>query len=315
MTAAAQNHADAMQLFRGNFRAMACDNEVAVDGRMGRDAAVTAMRAAIAEVQRIEQKYSRYRSDDASIVHRINAAAGTRNFVECDPETISLLGVARDLHEASGGLFDITSGVLRKVWDFTAQRVPHKAELAEVLALIGFDRIERRGDAVHLPLRGMEIDFGGFGKEYAADRAARVMREHGVSHGYVNLGGDIAAIGSQPDGQPWTFGVTDPRDKSKSIANINIVDGGLATSGDSERYFVRGGVRYCHILNPKTGMPVQCWRSVSVSHVSTLMAGAFTTIAMLKEADATAFLQRTGAAYLLIDAQGRLLSNSPEQQE
>ena len=262
----------------------------------------TAAQAAIAEVRRIEAKYSRYRAD--SIVSRINAAAGA-DAVDCDAETVSLLAYADALHGASGGLFDITSGVLRRAWDFRKAVVPTRATLDALLPLVGWQHVERQDNAVRLPRAGMEIDFGGFGKEYAADRAAAVLQQLGVRHGYVNLGGDLRIVGPRPDGKPWRIGVQDPRDGAALTSDIPIVSGALATSGDYERYFDANGQRYCHVLDPRTGMPVTHWRSISVLGPLAIAAGSCSTIAMLLQADALAFLDNSGMAYLAIDAHGQ----------
>ena len=151
----------------------------------------------------------------------------------------------------------------------------------------------------------MEIDFGGFGKEYAADRAAAALLAQGIESGYVNLSGDVHVLGPKADGAPWGIGIQHPRDPRKVIATIPVHRGGLATSGDYERYFEQDGKRYCHILNPHTGMPVNHWQSVSVLASTTLTAGSLCTIAMLKEADALSFLEQAGAVYLALDAQGQ----------
>jgi thiamine biosynthesis lipoprotein len=258
--------------------------------------------AAIAEVRRIEAKFSRYRDD--SVVSTINAAAGADTAVECDAETVALLAYAEALFIASEGRFDITSGVLRRAWDFHGKRLPDAAELDRLCALVGWRSVERGPTTIRLPLPGMEIDFGGFGKEYAADRAAAVLRELGAGHGFVNLGGDLHAIGPQPDGSPWLIAIQDPRDATRAAAEIELSHGGLATSGDYERYFEVDGVRYCHILNPKTGWPVTHWRSVSVAAPLCIAAGSCSTIAMLAQDHALAFLAGSGLAYLAINAHG-----------
>ncbi|MBW8897079.1 MAG: FAD:protein FMN transferase, partial [Massilia sp.] len=257
--------------------------------------------AAIAEVRRIERTYSRYRAD--SIVSRINAAAG-RYRVECDDETWQLLAYADHLYGASGGLFDITSGVLRRAWDFRQPRVPGPDELAPLLALVDWAAVRREDGAIFLPRAGMEIDFGGFGKEYAADRACALLQQRGVRHGYVNLGGDMRFIGPQPDGRPWSIGIQDPRKPDGTVASIAVSQGALTTSGDYERCFDLDGKRYCHVLNPRTGMAVSHWRSVSVLAPLAALGGSVSTIAMLKEADALAFLGASGLAYFAIDSSG-----------
>jgi thiamine biosynthesis lipoprotein len=264
-----------------------------------------AVDAAIAEVQRIEAKYSRYRAD--SIVSRINASAGSGAAVEVDAETADLLSFAASMYEHSGGLFDITTGVLRQVWDFRAARLPQAGELQQVLARLGWQKVHWRRPFVSLPIAGMELDFGGFGKEYAADRAGTLLAERGVS-ALVNLGGDlrIAAPGAAADGAAWSLGIAHPRKAGEVVAGIEMTGGGLATSGDYERYFELDGQRYCHILDPHTGWPVQHWQSISVCAPSCLAAGALSTVAMLKGPQAHDFLHGQGVGFLSIDAAGQI---------
>ena len=281
---------------------MASSCEVRLAGEHTDAAAL--MAAAQAEVLRIEAKYSRYRA--SSLLSRINAAAGSAAPVAIDTETADLLGFAAQLHVLSGGLFDITSGVLRRAWDFSAARVPHADELHALLPLIGWGRVEWTRDEVHLPRAGMELDFGGFGKEYAADRAHAVLVAGGARSGFVNLGGDIRVIGPQPDGAPWQFGIQSPRVADATPAGIALGHGALATSGDYERFFEHAGTRYCHILDPRSGWPAQGWQSVSVLAPACLAAGALSTIAMLKGNDAVAFLREQSVGYLAIDAHGAI---------
>jgi thiamine biosynthesis lipoprotein len=127
-----------------------------------------------------------------------------------------------------------------------------------------------------------------------------------VAHGYVNLAGDMRFLGPKPTGEPWMIGIQDPRVRDQVVATLPITMGGLATSGDYERYFELNGQRYCHVLNPKTGMPVSYWRSVSVTSPATVVSGCTTTMAMLKEADGLAFLQATGFDFFAIDHTGKV---------
>ena len=152
----------------------------------------------------------------------------------------------------------------------------------------------------------MEIDFGGIGKEYAADRAATICIEQGIAHGLVNLGGDVRAIGTQADGTPWRVGIRHPRADGRAIAYVDLADGAVATSGDYERYFDLDGRRYCHILNPRTGMPVAHWQSVSVVAPLAVVAGSCATIAMLMEAGGEAFLAAQGFSYIAVAPDGTL---------
>lgn len=290
---------------------MASVCEVRLEG-IDEPALAVAAQAAIDEVRRIDAKYSRYRDD--SIVSRLNAAAGTGAFTPVDAETASLLRFAAQLHALSDGLFDITSGVLRRAWDFAAGRVPEVAELAQLLPLIGAARIEWRGEAVHLPLVGMQLDFGGFGKEYAADRAASLLEALGQRHGFVNLGGDIRVVGPRHDGRPWRFGIQHPRRAEATIASIDMTHGALASSGDYERYFEQGGERFCHILDPRSGWPVSTWASVSVTAPACVAAGALSTIAMLKGDAATQFLRDQRAGFLAIDTALKPIQSSPSSE-
>ena len=304
-----------MPVYRSYFKAMACDNEVVTVAATPAQAQ-RQMAAAVEEVLRIEGKFSRYRDD--SVVSHINREAGSGTPVACDEETGALLDFAAALFKESGGLFDITAGVLRQAWDFRTPRVPDENTLAVLLARVGFTHLQREQHTARLPFAGMEIDFGGFGKEYAADRAAQALREHGATGGYVNLGGDIAAIGPQEDGTPWQIGINDPRDLRQLIATIPLTRGGLATSGDYERYFDLDGQRYCHILNAHTGQPVRYWRSVSVLAPMCIAAGALSTIAMLKERAGESFLQERRVTFLAVDPNGLIVNavgGSPSAKE
>ncbi|MBI5721518.1 MAG: FAD:protein FMN transferase [Burkholderiales bacterium] len=302
-------HGDAW-LFQ--FGAMGSDCEVHIAGHVSEDHARNAAQAAIAEVQRIEAKYSRYRAD--SVVSRINAAAGQRTPVPVDEETADLLAYADRMYWASDGLFDITSGVLSRAWDFRAGRVPTREALHSLRQCVGWTLtvLERAregsdGSSFTLLRRGMEIDLGGFGKEYAADRAAVLLQERSVRHGFVNLGGDIRLVGPRPDGSAWQMAVRHPREEERPLATISLADGALATSGDYERYFIGpDGERYCHVLNPRTGWPVRAWRSISVVAPLCLAAGSICTIAMLKGEDALPFLRRQATDFLAVDAQGQV---------
>ena len=292
-------------LHRFTFRAMAAENEVQVHSD---DAAVAerAARAAIEEVLRIEAKFSRYRAD--SIVSRINARAGGEP-VDIDAETAQLLAFADACWRESGGLFDATSGVLRRAWRFSDPvHVPGDAELAPLLALIGWDRVELSANRVRLPAAGMEIDFGGFGKEYAVDRAASALREAGVASALVSLAGDLAILAPQPGGEPWRVGVKHPRREGTLIATIPVSSGAIATSGDYERFVEVDGVRHCHVLDPRTGHSARGLSSVTAHAPTCLVAGSATTIAMLKgERDGLAWLRALGLHFLCALESGELI--------
>ncbi|MFZ6676154.1 FAD:protein FMN transferase [Undibacterium sp. Xuan67W] len=263
--------------------------------------------SAIKEIKRIEYKYSRYRAD--SVVTHINAAAG-KKWMQCDEETLALFSYANDIYLLSDGLFDITSGILRNAWNFRSTEIPKADVISALIKRIGWGKVKQERQSIYLPEVGMEVDFGGFGKEYAADRAAGILIKQGVKHGYVNLGGDMRFIGPQPDEQPWLIGIQDPRDAHRTVATLPVSRGALATSGDYERFFELDGKRYCHILDPRSGMPVSHWRSVSVLAPLAIAAGSCTTIAMLKQEKGLEFLEDSKMSYLAIDQQGKIFSRN-----
>ncbi len=165
---------------------------------------------------------------------------------------------------------------------------------------------------MRLPRAGMEIDFGGIGKEYAADRAATMLAERGIAGALVDLGGDVRALGAQEGGAPWRVGIRHPRGArpDEAIAAIDVVDAAVTTSGDYERFIDVDGRRYCHILDPRTGWPVSHWQSVSVVAPLAIVAGSCATIAMLLGAAAPAFLDAQAVRWLGIAADGQPHGNA-----
>jgi len=243
------------------------------------------------ETARIEQKFSRYRDD--SVVHRINHSDGLA--VRVDDETARLLRYAGQCHQLSGGLFDITSGVLRRAWTFDGKVVaPDRALIDALRARVGWERVMFDGESIRLP-PGMEIDLGGIGKEYAADRVADMLAA-GAGSVMVNLGGDIRAIS---DGtQTWMIGIEDPAQDGGVVGELRVANGGVATSGDARRYCIVDGVRLGHILDPRTGWPVEgAPRSVTVVAETCTSAGLLSTLAMLHGHGAEEFLSVQGVIH------------------
>lgn len=244
------------------------------------------------DIYRLEHKYSRYRTD--SLLSKINQVANVGGSIEIDAETVGLLNYAQTCYELSDGLFDITSGILRRVWKFESNVLPDDKQIEFLLQKIGLKHLHLENSTLTFCKAEMELDFGGIVKEYAADRAATLCVNAGISHGIVNLGGDIKIIGSHPDGKAWRVGIQHPRDKMKVWKTLKLKTGALASSGDYERYFLIDGVRYGHILNPKTGYPVRRLAAVSVVADLCVVAGSSTTIAMLKEQDGENWLKSLG---------------------
>lgn len=258
---------------------------------------------AVADVQRLESRYSRYRGDSfLSAINRVAAAGGR---ISVDEETTGLLNYAATCHRESGGLFDITSGILRRAWRFDQGGLPDQARIGALLEKVGWQRVRWIPPVLEFPLPGMEIDFGGVVKEYAADRIAALCREAGARHGLVNLGGDIRIIGPHPDGGPWRIGIRHPRRNGEVIRTLLLHRGGVASSGDYERCLVVEGVRYGHVLNPKTGWPVRSLASVTVAGDLCVVAGSASTIAMLKEHEGPAWLAELGLPHFWVDVEGK----------
>jgi len=294
-------------MHRFAFRAMASPCELHLHGTG--DGARRAAEAAIAEVARIETKYSRYRDD--SVTAEINRSAGRAGGALVDPETAGLLDYADTAWRQSDGLFDVTSGVLREVWDFRSGRLPSPEAVGDVLERVGWQRVRWERPRISLPA-GMQIDLGGYGKEYAADRAAEVCRQRGVCHGLVDLGGDVRVIGPRPDGGAWEIGVRDPRRPQGAVASVHLRGGGIATSGDYQRFMFVDGRRYSHILDPRSGWPVSGLSSVSVVADHCLVAGTAATIAMLQGENGPAWLDGLGLPNLRIDARGNVSGSLAE---
>ena len=258
----------------------------------------------IADVLRIEHKYSRYRED--SVLTAINKVAEQGGCIQVDEETVALLNYADTCFQQSEGLFDISSGVLREVWDFKSEVIPKQKQIKAVLSRIGWDKVILAGDSLSFSEKGMQLDFGGIGKEYAVDRAATICMQQGIQHGLVDLGGDIKIIGPHADGRPWSVGIRHPRKKGELMSNINVYQGAVASSGDYERCIVMQGKRYSHILNPKTGWPVRGLVSITVIADQCVIAGSISTISMLKEKKAKSWLTELGVSYLWMDQKGKV---------
>lgn len=274
--------------WHGRFQAMASPCEV-----LARDADESMLRRlavlAWGEATRIEQKYSRYRDDN--LVARINAGRGEA--VAIDGETFRLLQYADQLYRLSGGSFDITSGVLRRVWKFDgSDRVPTPGQVRSVMAHVGWERVDWDGDRIRLPA-GMQLDFGGIGKEYAVDRALALLNAEHAGPLLVNFGGDVATNGERfaatADPCRWNVAIEAVDGGEPEI--LRLAAGAVATSGDSRRFLMKNGVRYGHILDARTGWPVPgAPRSVTVVAGTCVEAGTLTTLAMLKGGGAEEFL-------------------------
>ncbi|MET0497125.1 MAG: FAD:protein FMN transferase [Steroidobacteraceae bacterium] len=282
----------------GRFVAMACPCEVLIED-CAEDLARAVLDAAAEHAWRIERKFSRYRTDN--IVHRINTSNGRATLV--DAETARLLDFAATLTKLSDGGFDITSGVLRKAWTFDGgNRVPTQAQIDALLRDVGWHKALWDRTTMQLRLQpGMQIDFGGIGKEYAVDAAARIA--DAVAPGLsclINLGGDIAVVNARRDGESWNIGIESVDRPGVAARTVQLARGALATSGDSRRFVLHRGCRYSHILDARTGWPVnEAPRSITVGAATCTQAGTLTTLAMLAGVRAQELLEAGGSTYWL----------------
>jgi len=280
--------------WRGQFPAMASPCEVLCETDDLQEARrLTELVAA--EVWRIEDKFSRYVS--GNIVDRINAAAGKP--IKVDPETTQLIDFSENLHQLSDGRFDVTSGALRRVWNFDGgSSIPSKSKIKAVLRHVGWRRVSWISPVLQMK-SGMEVDFGGIGKEYAADRAATLLRDSTSESCLINLGGDLIVTRKPRLRDAWKVGIeTISSSLLNAKRNLSLEIGALATSGDAHRFLAKDGIRYGHILDPRTGWPIpDAPRSMTVAADTCTQAGMLSTLAMLKGAGAEDFLDAQGVRY------------------
>lgn len=232
-------------------------------------------------VAQFEAKYSRFIPD--SLTSRINAAAG-EHWMEVDAETEQLLGLCHELFFLTRGAFDPTALPLIKLWNWKANPpvIPTDATIQATKEIVGWSKVQRRPGSIFLSRSGMCLDFGGIGKEYAVDRVANLAAQYGIADVLVDFGQDLSLRGA-PAGKPaWHIGLEDPASPGKCWTGIAVKDKAVATSGDYLRHFVSNGRRYGHILDPRTGYPVdnEC-RAVSVIAPTCTIAGVLATTAFI----------------------------------
>lgn len=281
--------------WQGHFEAMASPCTILLDG-VSQTQAKQALNHAARETWRLEHTLSRYVPGNP--VDQINHSQGCA--ITVDDEIALMLDYAGQCYELSDGRFDITSGILRQAWRFDgSDRLPDAARVSALLPRIGWDKVQWQRPQLTLP-DGMELDFGGIGKEYAVDRVLLDLK-HRLPKGsavLVNFGGDLACTGPRCDGSPWSVGIEDHRRNHTSSQTLSLRGGALATSGDSRRFLLKDGVRYGHILDPRTGWPVpEAPHSVTVAAPTCTLAGMLATFAMLHGSGAESFLDEQDVPY------------------
>ena len=249
--------------------------------------AVEAFAPAFAEFHRLEALLTVWRAD--SDVSRINRAAGG-DPVEVAPETLEVVQEAVAMSRLTQGKFDVTFGALSGLWRFDHDqdnKIPSADEIRRRLGRVGWEQIEidETGRTVRLSRKGARMHLGGIGKGYAVDRAVSILRGKGLTDFMVQAGGDLYVAGRKGD-RPWRVGIRDPRgDRTTFFAAAEITDATFSTSGDYERFFIKDGRRYHHILDPDLGRPAEGTRSVSVVAVDATTADALSTGLFILGAD------------------------------
>lgn len=278
----------------GRFYAMASPCELLIDTQ-DEKLAKQLTSIAQAEVTRIEKKFSRYRTDN--LLHQINHSQGQSVII--DDETYRLLLFANTCFELSDGMFDLSSGVLRKAWNFNgSDQLPSPELVSSLLPRVGWQRLRFTSNELIMPA-DMELDFGGIGKEYAVDCVAKLCNQLAPKLSVVvNFGGDIQVTCPRKKDQSWHIGIESLQGEDLTAQLLHIKAGGLATSGDARRFLLKDGKRYSHILNPNTGYPVEdAPRSVTVAASHCIQAGLLATLALLQGPEAEQFLQNQNVQF------------------
>ena len=274
-----------------------------------------ALRAGFDEIARIEQVMSSWRED--SDVTMLNATAGKQPF-PCPAELYAALVSARTLAEHTDGAYDPTIGPLIEAWDLRGKgRVPNKRQLEKAMAPVGWQSLVLDSDTQTASFErdGMAVDLGGIGKGFALDHAVVAMELRGATRGLLNFGGEICAWS---DGTPWDVSIADPADRLRPVLTFTITDAAVSTSAQSERGFERKGVRYGHVLDPKTGRPVDSTGSVTVIAGSATQADALSTALFVMGRDDAGMFARNnpdvGVVWLDHTGEGLLawVWNAPE---
>jgi len=221
-----------------------------------------AIDAVMAELRRIDDLMSHYKPE--SELSAINQHANERP-VQVDKELFDLIATSIEYSKLTRGTFDITYASVGYMYNYPEHIRPNEAQIAAALPESNYRHIhlDAAAQTVFFDHEGVRIDFGGIGKGYAVDRGIAVLQRLGVTRAMVNAGGDSRIIGDR-FGKPWLIGIRDPDDRNRTILKIPLTDTAFSTSGDYERFFDEGGVRYHHILDPRTGKSPHVVRSVTI---------------------------------------------------
>ena len=270
-------------------------------------AAQAALTAGFEEIRRLEQMLSTW--IDTSELSQVNRAAG-HSPVQVSAETFELLTIALDIAAQTDGAFNIAIGPAVRLWRVTeAQRVPSDIELAIAGQYVDYHMIQLNPaeKTVYLEKPGMQIDVGGIGKGFTAEKVAAVMRRNGATGALIAVSGDFRIFGRRADGSSWPVGIQHPRKPGHLLATIDSTDEAVSTSGDYERFFLKDGVRYHHILDPATLKPARLCQSVTIVADNAVLADGYATgIFVLGPVRGLALAERLRLGAAIVDADGRL---------
>lgn len=267
---------------------------------------------AVAEITRIEKLISSW--DANSQTSEINRNAGIKA-VKVDKELFDLIARSIDISKLTEGAFDISFASIDKIWKFDGSMtgMPSEEAIKASVAKIGFKNIElnKENSTVFLKLTGMKIGFGAIGKGYAADKVKKMLIEKGVIAGIINASGDMNTWGKQPNGKEWTIAITNPFNKNKVFALLPINEGAVVTSGNYEKFVTFNGIRYTHIINPKTGYPATGIISATVFAPKAELADALATSVFVlgKEVGLDLINQLPKIECIIIDENGNIYSS------
>lgn len=265
--------------------------------------------AAVAEIKRIENLISSW--DKGSETSAINRNAGLKA-IRVKKELFQLIERAKGISKLTDGAFDISYAAVDGIWKFdgSMKQMPSAKEIKSTVAMVGAKHIEldAKNSAVFLKKKGMKIGFGAIGKGYAADKAKALLQEQGVTAGIISASGDMNAWGSQPNGDPWRVAISNPMNKNKVFAFMPLQNRAVVTSGNYEKYVWFNGVRYAHIIDPRTGYPATGLISVTVFAPKAELADALATavFVMGKEAGIDRINQLPNVDCILIDENGKI---------
>lgn len=271
--------------------------------------AENAIDGAFDEIRHLEKLLSFWTQD--SEIAAINRNAGVAA-VRVSPETLDVLEKSIFISEKTDGAFDPTIGPVIRLWDFHKKVRPERQAVQKALELVDYRQmaVNEKESTAFLKKAGMSFDTGGIAKGYAADRAVEALRKAGIKSGLVAVAGDIRAFGTRPDGKPWRIGIRDPRPKDEDsylMATIELRDDeAISTSGDYERFFIEDGVRYHHLLDPRTGYPSMLCQSVTVvADKAVYTDGLATGVFVMGPEKGLKLLGELGYEGIIVDAEGK----------